>query len=88
MKREAAALTFRAVSAAGAEVWAGGSPGALFHSQDAGIHWTRVFPASGSTGLTGDILTLEFADSLHGKLSTSTSEAWTTADAGQTWQKQ
>jgi hypothetical protein len=87
MKR-AAALTFRAVSAAGTEVWAGGSAGALFHSQDAGLHWTRVFPASGSTGLTGDILTLEFPDSQHGKLSTSTSEVWITADAGQTWQKQ
>ncbi len=87
-KRDAAALTFRAVSAAGTEVWAGGSSGALYHSQDAGIHWTRVFPVSGSTGLSGDILTLEFADSQHGKLSTSTSEVWFTADTGQTWQKQ
>ena len=88
MKRAAATLTFRAVSAAGTEVWAGGSAGALYHSQDAGIHWTRVVPVSGSTGLTGDILTLEFADPQHGKLSTSTSEVWITADAGQTWQKQ
>jgi hypothetical protein len=87
-RKRDAALTFRAVSAAGTEVWAGGSAGVLYHSQDAGIHWTRVFPASGSTGLTGDIVTLEFADSQHGKLSTSTSEAWITADAGQTWQKQ
>jgi hypothetical protein len=87
-KRDTAALSFRAVSAAGTEVWAGGSAGALYHSQDAGIHWTRVFPAAGSTGLTGDILTLEFADLQHGKLCTSTSEVWITADAGQTWQKQ
>jgi photosystem II stability/assembly factor-like uncharacterized protein len=87
-KRDTAALSFRAVSAAGTEVWAGGSAGALYHSQDAGIHWTRIFPAAGSTGLTGDILTLEFADLQHGKLSTSTSEVWITADAGQTWQKQ
>lgn len=88
MKRAAAALTFRAVSAAETEVWAGGSAGVLYHSQDAGIHWTRVFPASGNTGLTGDILTLEFADSDHGKLSTSTSEVWISGDGGQTWQKQ
>ena len=87
-KRDTAALSFRAVSAAGTEVWAGGSAGALYHSQDAGTHWTRVFPAAGSAGLTGDILTLEFADLQHGKLSTSTSEVWITADAGQTWQKQ
>ena len=87
-KSDAAALTFRAVSEAGADVWAGGSARALYHSQDAGNHWTRVFPASGGTVLTGDILTLEFPDPQHGKLSTSTSEVWTTADAGQTWQKQ
>ena len=87
-KRDAAALTFRAVSAVGTEVWAGGSAGALYHSPDAGNHWTRVFPASGGAALTGDIVTLEFTDSQHGKLSTSTSEAWITADAGQTWQKQ
>ncbi len=88
LKRDAAPLTFRAVFAAGADVWAGGSAGALYHSQDAGNHWIRVFPASGSTMLTGDILTLEFPDPQHGKLSTSTSEVWITADAGQTWQKQ
>jgi hypothetical protein len=87
-KSDAAALTFRAVSAAGADVWAGGSAGALYHSQDAGNHWTRIVPASAGTVLTGDILTLEFSDPQHGKLSTSTSEVWTTADAGQTWQKQ
>jgi Carboxypeptidase regulatory-like domain/Photosynthesis system II assembly factor YCF48/Putative zinc-finger len=89
LKRDtAAALTFRAVYAAGAEVWAGGSAGALYHSQDVGNHWTRVFPASGGITLTGDILTLEFTDAQHGQLSTSTSEVWITADAGQTWQKQ
>lgn len=88
LKRDSAALTFRAVYADGAEVWAGGSAGALYHSQDAGNHWTRVVPTSAGTGLTGDILTLEFADPQHGRLSTSTSELWITADAGQTWQKQ
>jgi hypothetical protein len=88
LKREFATLTFRAVSAAGVDVWAGGIGGALFHSQDAGIHWIRIVPSSAGTGLTGDILTLEFPDPQHGRLSTSTSEVWITADAGQTWQKQ
>jgi len=87
-KSDAAALTFRAVSAAGADVWAGGSAGALYHSQDAGVHWIRIVPSSAGTVLTGDILTLEFPDPQHGRLSTSTSEVWITADAGQTWQKQ
>ncbi len=80
--------TFRALAAAGADVWVGGSAGALYHSQDAGNHWTRVAPTAAGAALTGDIVTLEFPDSQHGQLSTSTSEVWTTADAGQTWQKQ
>jgi photosystem II stability/assembly factor-like uncharacterized protein len=87
LKREAA-LTFRAVTANGADVWAGGSQGILYHSADAGNYWTRIVPASGSTFLTGDILTLEFADPQNGRVTTSTAEAWTTSDGGQTWQKQ
>ena len=86
-KRDAATLTFRAVAAVGSEVWAGGSAGALYHSLDAGNHWTRVVPASAGAILTGDIISLEFPDPQHGKLSTSTSEVWTTSDDGQTWQK-
>ncbi len=77
---------FRTVSATGSDVWAGGS--ALYHSQDAGLHWTRVVPASAGTMLTGEIVSLEFIDLQHGKVSTSTAEIWTTADDGQTWQKQ
>jgi hypothetical protein len=86
LKREAAPVTFRAVAAAGAEVWAGGS--ALYHSQDAGNHWIRVVPISGGAMLTGDISSLEFPDPQHGRVSTSTAEVWTTTDNGQTWQKQ
>jgi hypothetical protein len=82
-----ATLTFRAVAAAGLEVWAGGSGGALYHSTDAGNHWTRVVPAAAGRVLTSDIVSVEFADPQHGKLSTSTAEVWTTSDGGQTWQK-
>jgi photosystem II stability/assembly factor-like uncharacterized protein len=55
---------------------------------DAGNHWVRVLPATAGAVLTGDIIRLEFADMRHGKVSTSTSEVWTTDDAGQSWQKQ
>lgn len=81
-------IVFRAVSANGSDVWAGGSAGMLYHSTDAGAHWTRIIPLS-PTGapLTGEILTVAFADAQHGKVSTSTAELWSTADAGQTWQK-
>jgi len=88
LKQGAGPLTFRALAAAGAEVWAGGSGGALYHSMDAGNHWTRVVPASDGAMLTGDIVSVEFPDTQHGKLATSTAEIWVTGDNGQTWQKQ
>ena len=88
LKRDASALIFRAVAASGPDVWAGGSGGALYHSPDAGNHWTRVTPTSAGAMLTGDIVRLEFPDMQHGKVSTSSAEVWTTSDAGQTWQKQ
>jgi photosystem II stability/assembly factor-like uncharacterized protein len=88
LKQDAASPLFRAVAANGAEVWAGGSGGLLYHSRDAGDHWSRIVPASAGGTPTGDIVGLEFADPQHGKVSTSTAEIWITADSGQTWQKQ
>jgi hypothetical protein len=87
-KRDVASLVFRAVAANGSDVWAGGSAGVLYHSADAGNTWTRVFPIASGATLTGDIVSLEFPEPQHGKLSTSGSEVWTTSDAGQSWQKQ
>ena len=86
--RKEIAPVFRAVAATGADVWAGGSAGVLYHSLDAGDHWTRVVPASAGTTLTDDIIRVEFSDARHGKVSTSTAEMWTTSDDGQTWLKQ
>jgi len=86
--RKVRSPVFRAVAATGIDVWAGGSEGALYHSLDAGDHWIRVMPTSSGAVLTGDIVSLEFADMGHGKVSTSTAEVWTTSDAGQTWQRQ
>ena len=88
LKRGASALTFRAVAAAGAEVWAGGTGGTLYHSVDAGARWTQVVPVSAGTALSSDIVGLDFPDPRHGKITTSTTEVWTTSDGGQTWQKQ
>jgi len=86
-KSASAPFAFRAVTAIGADVWAGGSQGALYHSSDAGNHWTRVVPSAGGTSLTGDVIHLQFADAQHGKITTSRPEVWTTSDGGQTWQK-
>ena len=79
---------FRALAANGLEIWVGGTAGALFHSSDAGQHWTQVRPAVDSEALADDIIGVEFADTLNGKVTTSVQETWITADAGQTWQKQ
>jgi cytoskeletal protein RodZ len=87
-KEAALAPVFRAVAANGADVWAGGGSGLLYHSIDSGAHWTRVKPFAGSAILTGDILRLDFSDVLHGRILTSAPEVWLTADGGQTWQKQ
>ena len=82
-----APVVFRAVSANGPDVWAGGSSGHLYHSTDAGGHWVQVVPMWSGVVLTGDIVSLQFADPLQGRIVTSSSEIWTTSDSGQTWQK-
>jgi hypothetical protein len=79
---------FRALAANGLEIWLGGAASALFHSSDAGQHWTQVRPVANGEALADDIIGVEFTDSLHGKVTTSAQEIWITADAGQTWQKQ
>ena len=80
--------TFRAISAVGPEVWAGGRAGLLYHSTDAGQHWTRITPATADATLAADIARIEFTDPQHGKLVTADGQTWTTSDGGQTWQKQ
>jgi hypothetical protein len=87
-KKASAPPVFRSVAANGPDVWAGGATGLLFHSIDAGAHWERIAPSSSGAVLNGDILRIEFPDTQHGRISTSTGETWITADAGQTWQKQ
>ena len=78
-------IRFRAVAAAGSEVWAGGEGGALYHSSDSGAHWSRVpLPAELASAT---IVRLEFTDAAHGTLATSGGETWATSDAGATWRK-
>jgi hypothetical protein len=88
LKRQPATPFFRAVAASGANVWAGGSAGALYHSSDAGNTWTRVIPTSAGSILSGDVVAVDFPDPQHGAIKTSAPETWTTTDSGQSWQKQ
>jgi hypothetical protein len=76
---------FRAVAAIGSEVWAGGVNGLLYHSADSGTRWMRVSPSSGDAVLTGDISGIQFSDTQHGAITTSSGEVWTTSDSGQIW---
>lgn len=78
----------RTISVSGLEIWAGASGGTLYHSLDAGDHWTSAIPSQGGVPLTGDIVSVQFSDALHGKVGTSTAESWTTDDGGQRWSKQ
>jgi photosystem II stability/assembly factor-like uncharacterized protein len=79
---------FRALAANGLDIWVGGSAAALFHSSDAGRHWTQVRPMANGETLADDIIGVEFTDALRGKLTTASEETWITTDAGETWQKQ
>jgi hypothetical protein len=84
-----ASIIFHTVSVShGAEVWAGGSGGALYHTVDGGNRWSRVLPSTNGAALTGDIVGLQFTDAQNGTVTTSNAEDWITADDGQTWRKQ
>ena len=47
---------FRALAANDLDIWVGGSAGALFHSSDAGEHWTQVRPVASGAVLEDDIV--------------------------------
>jgi len=47
-----------------------------------------VIPSDAASTLTGDIIAIQFPNPRNGIVTTSTTEVWTTLDAGQTWHKQ
>ena len=80
-------ITFRAVAVVLSDVWAGGTGGELFHSADAGEHWSRVRVEANGRVLSGDIIRIDFSDAQNGVMTTSTGETWTTSNAGADWQR-
>jgi len=78
---------FRALSAVGTDVWAGGSGGMLFHSNDSGRDWVRLEVGADGQKLTGDITRVDFSDALSGTVSTAKGETWSTVDGGQSWRR-
>ena len=81
-------IVLRAVASLGMEVWVAGNAGALYHSVDLGQHWTQVKPPANGKTLTADIVSIEFTDSQHIKLTTSDGKIWTTTEGGKRWQVQ
>jgi hypothetical protein len=78
---------FRALAVNDSDIWVGGSVAALYHSTDAGEHWTKIRPSADGKALTADIVGLEFTDAQHGRLTTGDHEVWVTSDGGASWQK-
>jgi hypothetical protein len=78
---------FRVVAALGSDVWVGGPRGSLFHSADAGEHWSKVTPSDGKNTLADDITAIQFSDSTHGRVTSASDEVWATEDGGTTWQQ-
>jgi len=78
-------VSFRAVHASGASVWAGGSRGTLYHSMDGGKQWRRVIV--GSELITDTIVGIDFADSNRGLIKSDANETWATSDGGHHWQR-
>jgi hypothetical protein len=76
---------FRALASQGMDVWLGGPAGALYHSEDMGLHWLRVIPDAAGATLTDDVTQLAFPDHLHVIVTTATGAKWSTSDAGKTW---
>lgn len=81
-------VTFRALTFNGPDIWVGGAAGALYHSSDAGGHWTQVKPVANNVSLSSDIAAIAFTDPQHGKVTTTNGQTWTTNDGGQSWIQQ
>jgi len=77
---------FLSLCAVGPHVWAGGKAGELYHSADSGQTWVRVIPIIAGRQLGSDVKQVNFSDPINGEVDTINSEAWITADGGQSWQ--
>jgi len=69
-------------------VWAGGSKGELFHSEDGGAHWSKVTLAASPDRENDAIVEIHFADLQHGVIVTGSGTRYSTSDAGKSWQQQ
>ena len=80
------AVTFRAISANGTDVWAGGTAGALFHTTD-GRAWQRVKVGTEGMWVYEAIVSVDFFAPGQGIVTTEHHAQWVTADGGRTWER-
>jgi hypothetical protein len=78
-------VQFRALYADQLEIWVGGAAGILYHSSDMGANWMSVHPTDGDAKLSADVARIDFKDRLHGDVTTTKGEIWTTLDGGVSW---
>jgi len=81
-------VSFRTVAVIGSQVWAGGSDGALFHSSDAGEHWTQVALIADGQPERGAVQSIRFDTPSQGRVITEAGATWSTTDGGKTWTRQ
>jgi hypothetical protein len=78
---------FRVVAVIGAHVWAGGSKGEVFHSNDDGINWKEIDITPSGEHIHAAVTSIKFADERNGSITLADGELWTTTDEGQSWKK-
>lgn len=79
-----AATHFYALSAAGSDIWAGGSGGRLFHSANDGANWKAVPITTGNTRVSQPIIHVESSGSTI-MVKTASGTAFVSNDAGKHW---
>jgi len=80
--------SFRSVATYGSDVWAGGSEGTLFHSADAGAHWTEIRIADENGGITGEIVRIAVRGPNQVAVTIASGAVWTSVDNGKHWARE
>jgi hypothetical protein len=80
-------VDFRAVAANGSNIWAGGSEGALFHSDDGGLHWVQLQVAEANLKLRGTIVSIDMRRPPRIAVTTSFGEEWISTNEGLDWRR-
>jgi hypothetical protein len=80
--------TFRVVSEFRNGVWAGGTCGELFHSEDGGEHWSEIVLPAPPEDKNGPIVAIHFPDLQHGVIITESGLRYSTSDGGKNWKRE